>query len=109
MISFQVAGKSERKSGKAAGGDGYQPVMMTFKVKTKRTKDKGRDYHCVVVQAFLGTQDDAITDEEAAAKYNEYKLEFRRQQLNEFFVSHRLVQIRVVKSKSLLGGKSLKV
>ena len=42
-----------------------------------------------VVQAFLGTQDDAITDEEAAAKYNEYKLEFRRQQLNEFFVSHR--------------------
>ena len=96
MISFQVAGKSERKSGKAAGGDGYQPVMMTFKVKTKRTKDNGRDDDCVVVQAFLGTQDDAITDEEAAAKYNEYKLEFRRQQLNEFFVSHRLVQ-----SKSL--------
>ena len=88
MISFQVAGKSERKSGKAAGGDGYQPVMMTFKVKMKRIND---DY-CVVVQAFLGTQDDAITDEEAAAKYNEYKLEFRRQQLNEFFVSHRLVE-----------------
>ena len=88
MISFQVAGKSERKSGKAAGGDGYQPVMMTFKVKTKRTNDDD----CVVVQAFLGTQDDAITDEEAAAKYNEYKLEFRRQQLNEFFVSHRLVE-----------------
>ena len=70
--------------------------MMTFKVKMKRVKDKGRDDDCVVVQAFLGTQDDAITDEEAAAKYNEYKLEFRRQQLNEFFVSHRLVQ-----SKSL--------
>ena len=62
--------------------------MMTFKVKMKRIND---DY-CVVVQAFLGTQDDAITDEEAAAKYNEYKLEFRRQQLNEFFVSHRLVE-----------------
>ena len=84
-------------SGKAAGGDGYQPVMMTFKVKkTKRTKDKGRDDYCVVVQAFLGTQDDAITDEEAAAKYNEYKLEFRRQQLNEFFVSHRFVESKYI-------------
>ena len=68
--------------------------MMTFKVKMKRIKGKGRD-DCVVVQAFLGTQDDAITDEEAAAKYNEYKLEFRRQQLNEFFVSHRLVKVQV--------------
>ena len=40
-------------------------------------------------KAFLATQDDLITDEEAAAKYGEYKLEFRRQQLNEFFVLHR--------------------
>ena len=54
------------------------------------------DDYCVVVQAFLGTQDDAITDEEAAAKYNEYKLEFRRQQLNEFFVSHRLVESKYI-------------
>ena len=30
-----------------------------------------------VLQAFLATQDDAITDEEAAAKYGEYKQEFR--------------------------------
>jgi len=50
--------------------DNYQPVMMTFK-------------------AFLQTQDDSITDEEALHKYSEYKLEFQRQQLNEFFVSHK--------------------
>jgi hypothetical protein len=50
--------------------DNYQPVMMTFK-------------------AFLSTQDDSITDEEALHKYSEYKLEFQRQQLNEFFVSHK--------------------
>ena len=62
----------------------------------KRVKDKGTYDDCVVVQAFLGTQDDAITDEEAAAKYNEYKLEFRRQQLNEFFVSHRLVESKYI-------------
>lgn len=47
-----------------------QPAMMSFK-------------------AFLQSQDDTITDEEAMAKYNEYKLEFKRQQLNEFFVAHK--------------------
>jgi hypothetical protein len=50
--------------------DGFQPSMMSFK-------------------AFLDTQDDSITDEEALTKYGEYKLEFRRQQLNEFFVGHK--------------------
>ena len=40
-------------------------------------------------KAFLSTQDDYITDEEALHKYSEYKLEFQRQQLNEFFVSHK--------------------
>jgi len=48
----------------------FQPVMMTFK-------------------AFLQTQDDSITDEESLQKYGEYKLEFQRQQLNEFFVHHK--------------------
>jgi hypothetical protein len=47
-----------------------QPAMMSFK-------------------AFLQTQDDNISDDEAIRKYNEYKLEFKRQQLNDFFVSHK--------------------
>ncbi|XP_031357420.1 serrate RNA effector molecule homolog isoform X1 [Photinus pyralis] len=47
-----------------------QPVMMSFK-------------------AFLAAQDDNISDSEAVEKYNEYKLEFQRQQLNEFFVAHK--------------------
>jgi len=50
---------------------GFQPVMMTFK-------------------AFLVNQDDTITDEDAMTKYGEYKAEFKRQQLNEFFVSHKV-------------------
>jgi hypothetical protein len=40
-------------------------------------------------KAYLQTQDDNITDDEAIRKYNEYKLEFKRQQLNEFFVTHK--------------------
>jgi len=40
-------------------------------------------------KAFLQTQDDNISDEEAIQKFNEYKLEFKRQQLNDFFVNHK--------------------
>ena len=50
--------------------DIVQPAMMTFK-------------------SFLATQDDGISDEDAIKKYSEYKLEFKRQQLNEFFVNHK--------------------
>ena len=73
-------GRAERGGGGGGGGgrggntnedaDGVQPVMMSFK-------------------SFLGTQDDSISDEDAVKKYAEYKLEFKRQQLNEFFVSHK--------------------
>ncbi|XP_071440682.1 serrate RNA effector molecule homolog isoform X2 [Hetaerina americana] len=51
-------------------GGQTQPPMLSFK-------------------GYLATQDDNITDEEAIRKYNEYKMEFRRQQLNEFFVAHK--------------------
>lgn len=47
-----------------------QPPMMTLK-------------------QFLATQDDSISDDIAITKYNDYKLEFKRSQLNEFFVAHK--------------------
>ncbi|KAH7727903.1 arsenite-resistance protein 2 containing protein [Aphelenchoides avenae] len=46
------------------------PVMLTFK-------------------KFLATQDESITDEEAIAKYNDYKLEFKRQECEKFFQAHK--------------------
>ena len=61
---------AEGGRGSGESSDGTQPAMMSFKT-------------------FLGTQDDTISDEEAIKKYAEYKLEFKRQQLNEFFVSHK--------------------
>lgn len=64
MCSREVAGNFSNSNVET------QPPMMSFK-------------------AFLGTQEDSITDEEAIKRYNEYKLEFRRQQLNEFFVAHK--------------------
>lgn len=47
-----------------------QPPMMTFK-------------------QFLSQQDDNINDSDAVKKYNEYKVDFARQQVNEFFLNHK--------------------
>lgn len=47
-----------------------QPPMMTLK-------------------QYLATQDDSIGDDVAITKYNEYKVEFKKSQLNEFFVAHK--------------------
>ena len=47
-----------------------QPPMMTFK-------------------QFLSQQDDNINDQDAIKKYNEYKVEFRSQQISDFFLAHK--------------------
>ena len=38
---------------------------------------------------FLNTQSDDIEDMEAVRKYQEYKLEFRKTQIADFFTSHK--------------------
>jgi hypothetical protein len=45
--------------------------------------------HMLSFKAWLSTQDDQISDQDALSKYADYKKEFKRQQLNEFFVAHR--------------------
>ena len=47
-----------------------QPPMMTFK-------------------QFLNKQDDTIGQEEAISLFQQYKLDFKRQQINEFFLQHK--------------------
>jgi hypothetical protein len=46
------------------------PVMLSFK-------------------QFLNAQDDDIDDMDAVRKYQEYKLEFRKTQLGDFFQQHK--------------------
>lgn len=65
-----VAHARESSNPALAGDIQTQPAMMTLK-------------------QFLVSQDDSISDSDAITKYNEYKLDFRRQQLNEFFVAHK--------------------
>lgn len=38
---------------------------------------------------FLAQQDDNIDESEAIAAYNEYKTEFKRKQMEEFFEEHK--------------------
>ena len=38
---------------------------------------------------FLTQQDDSIGETEAIAAYNEYKAEFKRKQMEEFFEEHK--------------------
>lgn len=46
------------------------PVMKTFK-------------------EFLQTLDDSVDETESVKRYNEYKIDFRRQQMQEFFLAHK--------------------
>lgn len=66
-LKSSTRGRGEE--GSAAKGE-FRPSMLSFK-------------------AFLSTQDDSITDDEALEKFSEYKKEFNRQQINEFFVAHK--------------------
>jgi hypothetical protein len=47
-----------------------QPPMLTFK-------------------QFMNSQDDNISDVEAVKKFGDYKTDFHKQQINEFFVQHK--------------------
>ena len=38
---------------------------------------------------FLATQEETLSDEEAIAKYNEYKLEFKKQECEKYFQAHK--------------------
>lgn len=66
-----AAAPGPREQHPIVSSDGLtQPAMLTLK-------------------QFLATQDDTISDDVAITKYNEYKVEFRRSQMNEFFISHK--------------------
>jgi len=41
------------------------------------------------MKQFIAAQDENITDSEATKRYSDYRTEFRRQQINEFFTQHK--------------------
>jgi len=62
------------------------------------------------MKQFIAAQDENITDSEANKRYTEYRAEFRRQQINEFFTQHKDeewygVNVCLAANSSLLLGK----
>ncbi|CAI2303972.1 unnamed protein product [Caenorhabditis sp. 36 PRJEB53466] len=68
---FDPAGRGDRPNDEAVGGDdAYSGPLLSFK-------------------RFLGNMEDDISQEEAIKKYNEYKSEHKKHQLERFFRSHK--------------------
>ncbi|XP_037918598.1 serrate RNA effector molecule homolog isoform X2 [Hermetia illucens] len=72
------------------GGYGGHPQMNNHsRGEAAANPDLQTQPPMLTLKQFLDTQDDTISDSEVLRKYSEYKLEFKRQQLNEFFVAHK--------------------
>lgn len=69
----------------------FFPLWLSFRLGPEQSQnpDLQTQPAMLTLKQFLATQDDSISDSDAIEKYNEYKLEFKRQQLNEFFVAHK--------------------
>lgn len=70
-------------------GGGHGPMPMHNRGEIQIPSDMQTQPPMLTLKQFLDTQDDGISDSEVLRKYSEYKLEFKRQQLNEFFVAHK--------------------
>lgn len=67
---FDIGHQSEYPRHLTESDHATQPPLLSFK-------------------QFLQQQDDNISDEEAIKKYNEYKNEFKKTQINNFFLEHK--------------------
>lgn len=79
--------------GQGAGHDaGNMPSHQEFPVSSAPNRDMP-DYPTqppmLTFKQFLQQQDDTIGEEDAIKKFNEYKIDFRRQQISEFFLAHK--------------------
>lgn len=67
----------------SSASDTYDPVIKTA------SDEEPQAPQMMTFKKFLATQDDSITDEDAVAKYTEYKLDFKRQGIQKFFAAHK--------------------
>ena len=71
--------------------DSYEPVVRSSGDAADEAPPVDVIYSgpLLTFKRFLATQDDDISDEDAIKKYNEYKLEHKRHQLERFFRNHK--------------------
>ena len=73
LISFRDSDNEEMRSNKMEepmSPPTHQPPMKSFK-------------------QFIASLDDDVDDDDAIAKYQEYKLEFRKTQISDYFMHHK--------------------
>ncbi|CAD6194737.1 unnamed protein product [Caenorhabditis auriculariae] len=66
--------------------DSYDPVIRNGEEDPMNGAPTGP---MLTFKRFLLNQEDDISDEDAVKKYNEYKIDFKRQQLERFFRAHK--------------------
>lgn len=75
------------------------PTLKSFKVKRRHVVSFDAvlkhllsvllGIHTRLFQEFLLNMDDNVDETESVKRYNQYKLDFRRQQLQDFFLQHK--------------------
>lgn len=66
-----------------------EPLQQRHVVDVIRHVDLSLYRVCVHVQEFLLNMEDSVDETESVKRYNQYKLDFRRQQLQDFFLQHK--------------------
>lgn len=66
----------------------FDSASDSFEPQFNRKEESGVPV-LLTFRKFLSTQDDLISDEEAIAKYLEYKIEFKKQDCENFFQQHK--------------------
>jgi hypothetical protein len=81
-----VSGRRDDES--SAKRNRFDSASDTFEPQFIR-KEESTTPGMLTFKKFLATQDDSLSDEEAVAKYNDYKLDYKRQECEKFFHAHK--------------------
>jgi len=79
--------------GRSHGGDYSSPQSNYNSINQRGHQSHESDFPTqppfLSFKLFLQQQDDNISDEDAIRKYNDYKMDFKKTQINNFFLEHK--------------------
>ncbi|CAF1205368.1 unnamed protein product [Rotaria sp. Silwood1] len=75
----------------SSSGGNFQPsnIQSTTDQLNKESSDNATQPPMLSFKNFLLNQDDNIDQEEAVKRYNDYKIDFKKTQITEFFTTHK--------------------
>lgn len=88
---FKRNRKDYDDSGSRSHGGSYSSPQTNYNAPNQKSHDS--DYATqppfLSFKMFLQQQEDNISDEEAIKRYNDYKMDFKKTQINNFFLEHK--------------------